>query len=85
MSTILKKNSVLLQEVLCQQSVTSTLHMADAFGNAVLTGGASVTAHLHTKEDAVLCEVSLVCIQSTLLEIDTLTLHLAVHQLTIEL
>ena len=59
-STILKKNPVLLQEVLCQQSVTSTLHIADAFGNAVLTGGANVTAQLQTKDGGVSSKVSLV-------------------------
>ena len=58
--------------------------MADAFGNAVLTGGANVTAQLHTKDGAVSSQVSLVCIQSTLLESDTLTSHLAVHWLTAE-
>ena len=51
----------LLQDVLCEQSVTSTLHVADAFGNAVLTGGANVTAQLQTKGGTVLSEVSFIC------------------------
>ena len=65
MSTILKKSLVLLQEVLCQQSVTTTLHTADAFGNAILTGGANVTAQLHATEGAESSKVILVCIHST--------------------
>jgi hypothetical protein len=52
---------VLLQKAMCGRTVSTVLHIVDAFGNAALTGGADVCAHLQTPDGTIMSEVSHCC------------------------
>ncbi len=53
---------VLLQKAVCGRTVSTILHIVDAFGNAALTGGADVSAQLQSPDAAMMSEVSHCCI-----------------------
>ncbi len=52
----------LLQKAVCGGTLSTVLHIGDAFGNAALTGRADVSAQLQTPDGTMMSEVSHCCI-----------------------